>query len=123
MKRFLLTSIAIVAISCYAHAQQKGELYLGSNVGIDCAVSAVALSDGYDTVSETSIQANVGLNFTIGYFLSDKWRIAAYYEANAALNGTATVTTSETSTGTPIMMSYDSVCLGLAYYKKLAEGL
>lgn len=119
MKRFLLTSIAIVAISCYAHAQQKGEFYLGGNVGVDTAVSAVALSDGYDTGSETTIQANVGINFTVGYFLSNKWRIAAYYEANATASGTYTDAEEVTPTTN---LSYDSAGLGLAYYKEIADG-
>ena len=118
MRRFFLTSVAIIAISFCTHAQQKGEFYLGGNVGVDCAASAVALSDGYDTGSETTIQANVGLNFTIGYFLSDKWRIAAYYETNATASGTY-IGAEEV---TPTILAYDSAGLGLAHYKEIADG-
>ena len=118
MRRLFLTSVAIIAISFCTHAQQKGELYLGGNVGFDCAASAVALSDGYDTGSETTIQANVGLNFTIGYFLSDTWRIAAYYETNATASGTY-IGAEEV---TPTILAYDSAGLGLAYYKEIADG-
>ena len=115
MKKLFLTSVVLLAISFCAHAQQKGEFYLGGNIGIDCAVSAIALSDGYDTGSDSTIQANVGMNFTLGFFLSDKWRIAAYYDVNA--------TSSATNEANPTTISYDSIGLGLAYYKELADGL
>ena len=103
------------AVCFCANAQLKGKFYLGGNLGLDFNSVAIVVDDGYDSITEDVGQIDAGVNFTAGYFLSDRWRVSLYYDANASLsltNGSATTD-----------FSYDSIGLGLSFYKEIADGL
>lgn len=115
MKKIVLAGLFLIMASFCANAQLKGKLYLGGNVGLDTNISVGAISNGYDTISVDDVEVYGIANFTIGYFISDKWRISAYYETNAEADSSNGENQNE--------LYYDSIGMGLAFYKEIADGL
>lgn len=114
MKRTLLTIIAIVAVAFTASAQQKGENYLGLNLGYETSKqwSKVVIDATYFD-EEQSVTAPGGDNFGIGleygYFVANNLlvKLNAYYGLDKLDEDV-----SHSLNVTP----------GLAYYVRLAKG-
>lgn len=111
MKKLAVLLSSVMLVSMSINAQEQGNFYLGGYVGFSAIGTSMVLTDGYNSSSDTSVQANVGYGISIGYFLTDKVKVGFGYEKS----GNQTDNTSQIFLG----QFYGS----FAYYKEIANGL
>lgn len=111
MKKLVTILASVLLVSMSIKAQVQGDFYIGGYAGVSATGVGMTMSDRYDTVSDTSVQANVGYGISMGYFLTDKVKVGFGYE----MSGNQTDNTNMIILG----QFYGS----FAYYKEIANGL
>ncbi len=111
MKKFVTLLASVMLVSMSVKAQEQGKFYVGGYAGLSASGAAMTLNDGYDTIGDATVQANLGYGINIGYFLTDKVRIGFGYEKSG--------NQSDNTTKTILGQFYGS----FAYYKEIANGL
>lgn len=108
MKRFLTLLVAVLLCSSAAFAQNKGDKYIGGNIGL--TIQSAGTSDG-----DGGVAAGIGFAPEFGYFVGKNFRLGASigYELSA---GTHTFTIA------PNFAYYARLCDGLYYTPGLSVG-
>lgn len=111
MKKLVTLLASVMLVSMSINAQEQGKFYVGGYAGLSATGAGMAMTDGYDSLSGTSVQANLGYGISIGYFLTDRVKVGFGYEKS----GNQT----DNSTKNILDQFYGS----FAYYKEIANGL
>ena len=108
MKKLIICLLAIVGLYMnHASAQQKGDFYLGGNLGVN--VTSVSVS------GESASAAEFGIAPEIGYFVTDRFMLGLGLSYNIASGDAAT----HTFTIGPKFSYYAPICDNLYYTPSL----
>lgn len=108
---FLIASL-IVATNVFSQA--KEEFYIGGGAGLGTTVNGFLVSDKVTDVESFAAIGNAEFHFECGYFVADKLKLGAIFQASTATNTTSAYETA---------MGLASLGGSFAYYVEIAEGL